>query len=87
MTIPTDPTSSAARGTPPRAASLPKGMTSAQYVELRLERCAECRTLCAKSQGERLPWMFFAPANDTAEPHHWQWLCRCLTTNVTRVSP
>lgn len=85
----TDPTnqSAAARGTSTAAASLPRGMTSEQYGELRLERCPECNTMCAKSQGERLPWMFFARADDTTSPHHWQWLCRCLSLNVTRVSP
>lgn len=86
MTDRTHP-SAAARGTPTAAASLPKGMTVDQYIELRVERCAECHTLCAKAQRDRLPWMFFTPADDTTDPHHWQWLCRCLSLNVTKVTP
>lgn len=66
---------------------LPQGMSIAQYQELRLARCPGCNTLCARSLLGRDPLIFFSPADDTIEPHRWQWLCRCLSTNVTQVTP
>lgn len=60
---------------------------------VRIERCAGCNTMAwdtlDRTYGRALSKQkeAIAPADDTDDPNHWQWRCKCGTLNVTRVDP
>lgn len=66
-------------------APLPHGMDTFTYQQIRLERCCVCDMMAAKAMAARklAPATFFEPADDTDDPGHWQWRCKCFCINVS----